>query len=53
MDVSLNGTRHVARRSTPRLTGRFSGFEMLMFGLLGVALADCAGLAWLFIRGIN
>ena len=53
MDVSLNGTRPVARRATPRMSSRFSGFEVLMFGLLGVALADCAGLAWLFIRGIN
>ncbi|GAC1571409.1 MAG: hypothetical protein NVS3B7_01480 [Candidatus Elarobacter sp.] len=53
MDARLDGTRPRRGRSTQTLTPRFSGFEVLMFGLLGIALVDCVCLAWLIVRGVN
>lgn len=53
MNASVDGARRqVRRRATRATTGRFNGFEVLMFSLLAVGLVDCIILAWLVVHSL-
>ena len=52
MHASLDFVRR-ARRTTRPFMSRFNGFEVLMFGLLGMALVDCGLVGWLVVHGVN
>ena len=53
MDSGLPA-RHVgARTKSKPVFGRFNAIEMLLFGLIGVALVDCAVIVWLVVRGFG
>lgn len=53
MNASLDGARRVRRRTSRPTVGRLNGFEVLMFSLLGVGLADCVVLGWLVVHSLN
>jgi hypothetical protein len=54
MDSRLPVRRAATARvkSSPTF-GRFNAVEMLLFGLIGVALIDCAVIVWLVVRGFG
>lgn len=53
MNASLGGARRARRRAPRPTTSRLNGFEVLMFSLLAVGLADCVILAWLVVHSLN
>jgi hypothetical protein len=42
-----------ARVKSSAVFGRFNAIEMLLFGLIGVALIDCGVIVWLVVRGFG
>jgi hypothetical protein len=53
MDVRLHPTQRGRARAKPRRSfGIPSGFELLMFALMGAAVLDAALVTWLFVRGV-
>jgi len=52
MESGLPARRDARVKSTAML-GRFNGIEMLLFGLIGVALIDCGIIVWLVVRGFG
>lgn len=53
MDSGLPARRAGTRVKTAVLHGRFNAIEMLLFGLIGVALIDCGIIVWLVVRGFG
>jgi len=54
MDSRLPARRATtARVKTSPMFGRFNAIEMLLFGLIGVALIDCGIIVWLVVRGFG
>jgi hypothetical protein len=53
MDSRLPVRRATTRVKSNAVFGRFNAIEMLLFGLIGVALIDCGIIVWLVIRGFG
>jgi hypothetical protein len=53
MDSGLQARRVAVRTKPKPVFARFNAIEMLLFGLIGVALIDCAVIAWLVLRGFG
>lgn len=53
MDSRIPARRASARVKSSGMYGRFNAIEMLLFGLIGVALIDCGIIAWLVVRGFG
>jgi len=53
MDVGLHPAQRGRARAKPRRPFALpSGFELLVFALLGAAVLDAALVTWLFVRGV-
>jgi hypothetical protein len=52
MDVGLHPQRGRVRAKARHPFAMPSGFEVLMFALLGAAVLDAALVTWLFVRGV-
>ena len=53
MDVRLHPAQRGRATAKPRRSfGIPSGFELLMFALMGAAVLDAALVTWLFVRGV-
>jgi hypothetical protein len=51
MESGLRARRMSAR--SKQSFGRLNAVEMLMFGLIGVALVDCTVIGWLVAHGLS
>jgi hypothetical protein len=45
--------RRVRTRATPKQAGRLNAVEMLMFGLIALAMVDCTVIGWLVAHGLG
>jgi hypothetical protein len=53
MESGLRARRVSARPTSKRSGVRLNAVEMLMFGLIGVAMVDCAVIGWLVAHGLS
>ena len=54
MHLGLRARRPRARATSTRTpAGRLNGVEMLMFGLIALAMIDCTVIGWLVAHGLG